>query len=69
MQQKYEKIGQNFWNMGLFYFERQNTSKDSSFSFAKKFSLNFNFFFFFDICKNNIIWAKTTKGATIMRRC
>jgi hypothetical protein len=31
--------------------------------------LNFNFFFFFDICKNNIIWAKTTKGATIMRRC
>jgi hypothetical protein len=39
MQQKYEKIGQKISNMGIFYFERQNTSKDFSFSFSQKNSL------------------------------
>jgi len=55
--------------MGLFYFEKQNTSKDSSFSFSKKFLFEFFFGEIFDISKTNIIWVKTTKGATIMGRC
>jgi hypothetical protein len=53
MQQKYEKFGRKISNMGIFYFETQNTSKDFSFSFSQNFSLNFFLGEFFDISKKN----------------
>jgi len=39
-----KKLAENFETIGIFYFERHNTSKDFSFSFSKKFLYEFYFF-------------------------